>query len=133
MAAIIGFALLAEGCASAQPSAVPMLQTASSVLPATATVPPTTTLSPPTPVSPTAKTVPPMLAPTSTPLPPLSASGGGVIAFTSDRSGRSGIYVMNADGSDQRLVTDKDDSSFPAFSPDGSRIVYMSSAPYSSK
>jgi dipeptidyl aminopeptidase/acylaminoacyl peptidase len=62
-------------------------------------------------------------------LQPFSASGGGVIAFTSDRSGRPGIYVMNADGSDQRLVTDEEDSSSPAFSPGGERIAFGTSGP----
>jgi len=46
------------------------------------------------------------LPPTPTVLPPLSESGGGVIAFVSERSGRPGIYIMNADGSYERQVTD---------------------------
>ena len=74
-----------------------------------------------------------MVAPTTHPLQPLSVSGGGVITFASDRSGRPGIYVMNADGSGQRLVTDMEDSSFPAFSPDSARIVYKIAAPYMGK
>ena len=124
------FALLAAGCEMIQPPVVPVPQTATPVLSATASVPPTTTLSPPTPVFPTATPIPPTGTPTAVPLPPLSASGGGVLAFSSDRRGRPGIYVMNADGSDQRLVTDKDNATDPAFSPDGARIVYETSSPY---
>lgn len=33
---------------------------------------------------------------------------------------------MNADGSDQRLVTDKENAAFPAFSPDGAQITFAS-------
>jgi hypothetical protein len=121
-------ALLATGCAAAQPSVVPGSQTATAVPPTatpypptearapTATsIPPTQTSTPNVTPTPTATPIPPTATPTAIPLPPLSASGGGVIAFSSDRSGRSGIYVMNADGSDQRLVTDMVDSSFPDF------------------
>jgi Tol biopolymer transport system component len=41
----------------------------------------------------------------STLLPPLTGSGGGVIAFVSKRDGNWEIYVMNADGSNQRRLT----------------------------
>ncbi len=37
---------------------------------------------------------------------------------------------MNADGTDQRLVTDRVDSSFPAFSPDGQRIAFTTSGTF---
>jgi hypothetical protein len=97
--------LAAVGCTATQPTAGPVSPTAPAEFPPT--------LAAPTPVS----------------LRPLSGSGGGVIAFSSDRSGQPGIYVMNADGSDQRLVTDKDNPEYAAFSPDGSRIVYVSSVP----
>ncbi len=109
---------LAVGCAeppSAMPTAVPPDVSAASIaLP-----------------SATASKIPPATsAPTSTPRSPLSGSGGGVLAFTSDRSGRPGIFVMNADGTDQRLVTDRVDSQFPDFSPDGKRIAFTTAAPY---
>jgi TolB protein len=79
--------------------------------------------------SPTSSPIPATATPTAVPQPPLSASGGGVLAFVSHRSGRPGIYVMNADGSDQRLVTDVDNAADPSFSPDGARILYRTSAP----
>ena len=129
-------ALLVGGCATAEPSVVPVSEAATPVpptatpYPPTETPAPTATVIPPTPTStPTATPVPPTVTPTFTPLPPLSGSGGGVITFSSDRSGRPGIYVMNADGSDQRLVTDEENAAHPAFSPDGTRIIYTSSAP----
>src|SRR5688572_9565780 len=59
--------------------------------------------------------------------PPDSASGGGKIAFVSDRDGNAEIYVMNADGSDQkRLTHDPASDSTPCFSPDGRKIVFAS-------
>ena len=123
-------ALLAAGCAVAKPSFAPVSQTAVPVSAKTALVPPTIALSSPISRSPTGTPIPPTLAPTLVPRPPLNASGGGVLAFSSVRNGRPGIYVMNADGTDQRLVTDQDNASFPAFSPDGARLVYGTSAPY---
>ena len=49
------------------------------------------------------------------------------IAFGSDRDGNSEIYVMNADGTNQRRLTNhpKNDWS-PSWSPDGKRIAFMS-------
>lgn len=65
------------------------------------------------------------------------SSDGTRIAFTSDRDrngrcffhdcwGHNGeIYVMNADGSDpKRLTEDPGDDQFPTWSPDGSRIAF---------
>jgi formylglycine-generating enzyme required for sulfatase activity len=60
-------------------------------------------------------------------LPPLTGSGGGVIAFTSERDGEGDIYVMNADGSDQRRLTDDPAyDAWPTWSPDGSKIAFVS-------
>lgn len=43
----------------------------------------------------------------------------------SDRSGRSQIYVMNADGSNvQRLTNSTSEDGLPAWSPDGTRIAF---------
>jgi TolB protein len=53
----------------------------------------------------------------------LSASGGGVIAYVSEESSVPGIHVMNADGTDQRRLSDSFDSQ-PTWSPDGQRIAY---------
>ncbi len=57
--------------------------------------------------------------------PPLTGSGGGVIAFASDRDGRLAIHVMNADGSDQRKLTDfAGMEAYPDWSPDGKQIAF---------
>ncbi len=55
---------------------------------------------------------------------------GRKIAFHSDRNGSKAydtrIYVMRADGSDLRRLTAREaKSSYPAWSPDGARIVYV--------
>ena len=76
-------------------------------------------------MEPTATSIPPTATtpPTATPLPPLDASGGGVIAYVSDLAGVPGIQIMNADGTDQRRLTD-DYHLGPSWSPDGRQIVF---------
>jgi Tol biopolymer transport system component len=86
----------------------------------------TSTPEPPTPTSEaTATPVPPTPTdePTPTARPPLSGSGGGVIAYTSEASGKPGIYIMNADGTDQRQLTEAYDA-HPSWSPDGKKIAF---------
>ena len=57
--------------------------------------------------------------------PTLRANGK--IAFTSDRDGNQEIYVMNNDGTGQvRLTNNPGADSFPAFSPDGRKIAFIS-------
>jgi Tol biopolymer transport system component len=76
----------------------------------------------------TLPTTHPSATATTTPLPPLSGSGGGVIAFQSDRDRQDEIYVMNADGSDERLLIFNTGAldSLPAWSPDGGQIAFAS-------
>ena len=54
-----------------------------------------------------------------TPMPvPAAASAGGRIAFSSDRSVNSEVYVMNADGSGQTRLTDNEAADRdPSWSP----------------
>jgi Tol biopolymer transport system component len=51
----------------------------------------------------------------------------GKIAFTSNRDGNFEIYVMNADGSNQQRITfDSSRESDPSWSPDGTKIAFVS-------
>ena len=55
---------------------------------------------------------------------PVWSPDGRTIAFTSLRDGDSAVYLMDADGSEQRRLTAGAD---PAWSPDGSQIIYEGS------
>lgn len=51
----------------------------------------------------------------------------GKVAFTSDRDGDLEIYVMNSDGTGQlRLTNHPGVDSFPAWSPDGNKLAFVS-------
>ena len=51
----------------------------------------------------------------------------GQIAFVSERDGNYEIYVMDADGGNQRRLTNNSDGDWsPSWSPDGKRIVFCS-------
>ncbi|MEX2178133.1 MAG: hypothetical protein WD801_05455 [Gemmatimonadaceae bacterium] len=53
---------------------------------------------------------------------------GSRIAFTSPRDGNPDVFIVNADGSDLRNLTQHPGTDvYPAFSPDGTRIAFMSS------
>jgi len=118
---LLGVTLLVTACGSplaATPTPVPVTDTPPASAPTASLVPPTITLVPPTATD----------RPVATPLPPLDVSGGGVIVFYSDRDGSSEIYAMNADGSGlRRLTNDPAEDDSPAISPDGSRIVFLTS------
>lgn len=56
---------------------------------------------------------------------PAVSPDGSRIAFSSDRSGVPMIYVMNADGSNQKRITFSGKyNSTPAWSPDGTRLAF---------
>lgn len=50
------------------------------------------------------------------------------IAFTSDRSGTPQIWLMNADGSEPRMLTREGQNMRPRWSPDGKSIAYVSNS-----
>ena len=63
--------------------------------------------------------------------PTLSADGGTAgtraIAFRSERDGNSEVYLMNADGSNLRRLTDNPAfDGYPSIIPDGSGVVFVS-------
>ncbi len=58
---------------------------------------------------------------------PSFSPDGSKVLFADDRDGDLEIYVVNADGTGMRALTDNDTRDFfPSWSPDGSTIVFTS-------
>ncbi len=64
---------------------------------------------------------------------PVWSPDGRLIAFTSTRDGKAQIYVMDADGSELRRVSDGASNDFsPTWSPDGNWIAFASNRDFGS-
>jgi WD40-like Beta Propeller Repeat len=58
---------------------------------------------------------------------PLDGRGGGVIAYQYEEAGTTLLHLMNADGSGDVAITESTNTSLcPAWSPDGSRLLFIS-------
>jgi serine/threonine protein kinase/Tol biopolymer transport system component len=125
-----------------QPSATPTITLAanlptptetSTAVPSQTPTPETPTSSPtitetPTPTTTATATETSTPADTNTPTPiPTPLGGSGQIAFASDRTGVPEIWIVNVDGSNLQQITDIPEGACqPAWSPDGTRLVYIS-------
>ncbi len=77
--------------------------------------------------SPTVEVAPVIDLPTPTPTATPMGGGSGEIAFASDRSGTTQVWVMSVDGSNLRQITDMVEGACqPNWSPDGTRLVFIS-------
>ena len=99
-----------------------------------ASLTPTSTKTPPpsatftwTPLPTFTPSITPTPTVTFTPSPTSLGGGYSQIAFASDRTGKPQIYVMNADGTNQRQVTIMPNGACqPGWSPDGARLIFIS-------
>ncbi|MBN2499596.1 MAG: serine/threonine-protein kinase [Anaerolineales bacterium] len=112
------------------PTDIPTPTVANTTDPAAGEVPTETATSLPTPTSTSTSTPTPTGTITEIPEPVATAFGGGrgQIAFASDRSGQNQIWIMDADGSNARQITDisQNGACQPEWSPDGTQIVFIS-------
>ncbi len=133
-ASLVLLLILPIGCGAGEPAPVPTTAVVAALTPTpvaptgTTELRVTATSAPPTATErPVPTTTPTPPEPTAAPEMPLEGQSAGLIAFYSERDGNPEIYVMNADGSEQRRLTFSpfEDSS-PDGSPDGSQIAFIS-------
>ena len=54
---------------------------------------------------------------------------GRTIAFDSDRDGERGVYLANADGTNERRITGAEYAAVPTWAPDGRRLTFVRAEP----
>lgn len=125
--------ILLTGCGQTNPTATSVPATATQIASeATNTpLPPTITSAPATDTAVSEGTSAPSAPTTTPPSSTPSGSGGGTIAFVSDRDGNAEIYLMAVDGSGQRNITNSPFSEAgpawsPAGAPGGQQIAFSS-------
>jgi 7,8-dihydropterin-6-yl-methyl-4-(beta-D-ribofuranosyl)aminobenzene 5'-phosphate synthase len=135
MILVLIVSLLVAGCIQSEPtiSSQPNTETPFQPMAAASQPTPTHILAPTATeiatkaIKPSPTIPPPTRTPrhTFTPLPPLSGSGGGVLAFVRTRESGWGICVMNADGNEHRQILFHGQGlAYPEWSPDGSQIAF---------
>ncbi len=110
------------------PAIVEASEEAENLVQPSATIAPTDT-APPAPTEAPTKIVAALTTPTGSGQPTATPTGGGIgqIAFASNRSGKTQIYLINIDGTGIRQLTNLNDGACqPTWSPSGAQLIFTS-------
>ena len=119
----------AEQVSQAQPTDAPTLPPTEPPVPTDPPLPPSETPVPPAPTEDLTDTPPPnWLAVAAVGVATAVGGGAGQLAFVSERDRNPELYIMELDGSPiERLTVERMPDTAPSWSPDGSRIAFVSS------